>query len=220
MIFNLSYRVKSILKISLVLVVIAGGAAAIVIADQAKPPSLYHGPAACPLVGTEDLLRLGNPPGSKMLLDKGFESDLKRSWTETTKVGRSQKVGQQCSWVWTVPANMNAAGERTSLSVFVLNKSSVKSSLDARPTFTGSVVPLEGLPTAVRPSVGWRWTDYLTPGTLTVTNCTVRQIVGLRLIEITWTSRDANASCAGTVALALNASDRLADADRAGTTPS
>jgi hypothetical protein len=228
MLCTLWSRVTSILKISVVLAVAVGAAAAIVITDRAELPSLYHGPAACPLVGTEDLLRLGNPPGSQMLLDQGFESDLKRSWTETrstrrrvkTKIDRSQKVGQQCSWVWQNPADESTARERTSLSVFVLNRSSVRSSLSAAPLLAGSVALIEGLATADRPSAGWRWTDLPTPGRPTLLNCTVRQIVGLRLMEITWSSIDADASCAGTVTLAINAGDSLADADRVGTTPS
>jgi hypothetical protein len=66
--------------------------------------------------------------------------------------------------------------------------------------------------------VGWRWTDLLAPSRLTVVNCTVRQVVGLRFLDVTWSSRDAKANCAATVALAVNAGNRLADADRASTT--
>lgn len=224
---NLSSRVKALLTIAVVLAAFIGSIVALVIADRAKPRSLYNGPAACPLVGTEDLLRLGNPPGSRSLLDEGLEDDVERNWTEesttrrrtTRKVDRSQKVGQRCTWVW-IPAIRSEAGERTSLVVAVLNKSSVRPSWASAPTLARSAEPIEGFTTTDRPSSAWRWTDLPTSSGPTIMHCTIRQIVGLRYLEITWGTNDTYASCDGTVALAVNAADRLIEADRAGTTPS
>jgi hypothetical protein len=117
--------------VTILFVVATGMVVALVVAGSAKTRSLYHGPPACPLVATEDLLRLGNPAGSQMWLDRGLESDLTRRWTETwylrttrtrTKASRSQKVGQQCLWLWV--ADTTRADKRSSLRVTVLNESS------------------------------------------------------------------------------------------------
>jgi hypothetical protein len=217
--------VKSIVTVTILFVLAMGMVVAFVVADRAKTRSLYQGPEACPLVATEDLLRLGNPPVSRMFLDRGLESDVKRSWTETwysrttrtrTKASRSQKVGQQCLWIWV--ADTTRAEKRASLRVAVLNESSVSPSWRSAPALAGSVAAIEGLAASDRPSVGWRWSDLLAPSGSTVVNCTVRQVVGLRFLDVTWSSRDADADCAGTMALAVNAGDRLVDADRASTT--
>ena len=223
----LSDRVKLIAGLGAALAALVGMSVFAIASGQTS--ARYHGPNACPLVSTEDLTRLGNPPGYTLLLGKGLEADLERTWTETQHYGRdnrerrqvtrSQKVGQKCTWIW-VPSSGRTEDRQTSLLVAVTDQASVGDSWRSRPALSGESERIEGLDVWERQAAGWRWKGLLGTGSgsTMVVNCTVSQNIGPRFLQLTWSVRADDVDCLDTVAVAKNAGDRLAETGRATTT--